>query len=54
MDVSVRGEVRRGFWWANPREEDHLKDPGVDERIILKWVFEKRDGDHGLDRSVSG
>jgi len=23
------------------RERDHLGDPSVDERIILKWVFRK-------------
>jgi hypothetical protein len=21
--------------------DDHLEDPGVDRRIILKWIFEK-------------
>jgi hypothetical protein len=26
---------RRGGWWGNLRERDHLEDPGVDERIIL-------------------
>ena len=35
-----RGEVHTGFWWGNLRERDHLKDPGVDGRIILKWMRE--------------
>ena len=25
------------------RERDHLKDPGVDGRIILRWVIRKWD-----------
>jgi hypothetical protein len=25
-------------------ERDHLEDPGVDDRIILRWIFEKWDG----------
>jgi hypothetical protein len=26
--------VHTGFWWGDPREGDHLGDPGVDGRII--------------------
>ena len=25
-----------GFWWGNLREGDHLEDPGVDGRVILR------------------
>jgi hypothetical protein len=31
-----RGEVYTGFWWGNLRERDHLEDPVVDRRVILK------------------
>ena len=31
-----RGEACTGFWWGNLRERDHLGDPGVDGRIILR------------------
>jgi len=34
-----------GFWWGNLRERDHLGEPGVDGRIILRWIFRKLDGD---------
>jgi hypothetical protein len=30
-----------GFWWGNLRERDHWGDPGVDGRIILRWIFRK-------------
>jgi len=26
----------------------------MDERVILRWIFRKWDGAHGLDRSGSG
>jgi len=31
-----RGEVYTGFWWGNLRERDHVEDPGLDGRIILR------------------
>jgi len=33
----------QGFWWGNLREGDHWRDPGVDGKIILGWIFEKWD-----------
>jgi len=38
-----RGEAYTGFWCGNLRERDHLEDPGVDGRIILRWNFRKWD-----------
>jgi hypothetical protein len=32
------------------REGNHLEYPGVEGWIILKWIFENWDGEHGLDR----
>jgi len=33
------GKVYTGFWWGNLKERDHLEDPVVNERIILRWIF---------------
>jgi len=27
------------FWWENLSERDHLENPGIDGRIILKCIF---------------
>ena len=35
-------EAYTGFWWGK-RERDHLEDPGVDGRAILRWIFGKWD-----------
>jgi hypothetical protein len=34
--VEARIGKRRGGWWGNLKTRDHLEDPGVDERIILR------------------
>jgi len=34
----------QGFGGGNVWERDHVEDPGVDARIILRWNFKKWDG----------
>jgi len=31
------------LWWGTLRERDHVEDPDVDGRIILRWIFRKWD-----------
>ena len=47
-------EVYAGFWWGNLTEKDHLEEPGLNGRIILRWIFRKWDMGNGLHRSDSG
>jgi hypothetical protein len=42
--MGEREDMHTGFWWGNVREGDHLEDPDIDGRIILKWTFKKLDG----------
>jgi len=35
--------VYTGFWLGNLREIDHLEDPGVDVKIILRWIVRRWD-----------
>ena len=46
-----RGEAYTGFWCGNLKERDHLVDPGIDGRIILRWIFRK--WDVGLGTALS-
>jgi len=42
VGYTARMGERRGayrFWWGNLRERDHLEDPCIDGRIILRWIF---------------
>ena len=37
--------VHTGFWWRDLSEREHLQDPGLDGRIILKLILKKWDGE---------
>jgi len=37
------GEAYTGLRWGNLRERNHLGDPGVDGKKILRWIFRKWD-----------
>ena len=44
--VALMGERRSVYrnWCGNPRERDHVEDPSLDGRIILRRIFRKWDG----------
>jgi hypothetical protein len=33
----------QGFGGGNMKERGHLEDPGLDAKIILRWIFRKWD-----------
>jgi len=39
---------------GKPEKKRPLGDPGVDGRIILRWIIRKWMWGHGLDRAGSG
>jgi hypothetical protein len=38
-----REEAYKEIWWGSLTVRAHLEDPGVDVRIILRWIFRKWD-----------
>jgi hypothetical protein len=47
--MGVEKRFIQGFSGENLREAYHFEDPGVYERIILKWIFERLDGGGGIE-----
>jgi hypothetical protein len=48
---------RRGVYRVlvgRPETRDHLEDPGIDGKIILRWIFRKWDVRARLYRAGSG
>jgi len=42
--VLINGQpVYTGFWWGNRKERDHLGDPRVNGRKIIRRIFRKWD-----------
>jgi hypothetical protein len=39
--IQVNKISHTGFWWGNLRERYHFGDQGVDEKIILRWIFRR-------------
>jgi hypothetical protein len=46
--------VYKGFWWGNLSVRDHLETPGVDGRIILRWISRRWDGMWGYEVDQTG
>jgi hypothetical protein len=34
-----RVEASKGFWWGNLRERGYLEDTGLNEMILLEFIF---------------
>jgi len=37
------------FCWVKLREKDNLENSGIDERIVLIWIFRMWEGRRGVD-----
>jgi hypothetical protein len=36
--------MHTGFWWKSKKERDQSEDADIGRRIILRWIFEEKDG----------
>jgi len=43
--MADRRDAHTLLWLGDLRERDHLEHTGADGRIILKWMFNKCDGE---------
>jgi hypothetical protein len=45
--VASTGEERKVYrvWWESPKERDHLKDQGIDGRMVLQWSIGRLPGE---------
>jgi hypothetical protein len=50
----ARMKMRTECWCGDLRKRYHFEDLGLGEEIILKWIFKKWNGRHGLNWSGSG
>ena len=41
------------FWWGNLTEGNHSEDLGIDERVMLKYIFKNCLGKDRLDLCIS-
>jgi len=48
------GEACTGFWWGNLGQRDQWGDPGVNGRIILRWIFRSDVSGYRVGRAAKG
>ena len=49
QNIWGRGEVYTGFWWGHVRGREHLEDPEINGRTVVKWTLEIGMVEHELD-----